>query len=267
MRRLKFIETLAVIISLYFITLNSFAGNSGENKNFTQTVKILTIGNSFANNACQYLEQITESVKGCNIVIGKANVGGCSLEQHASMIKKCEKDTSFKPYNGKSLKEWLVEDKWDVVTIQQVSHLSFKAESFQPFADEICELIKKYAPQAKVYIHETWAYAPDCSRLEGFGITNTRMYRKLRKNYKVLSKRYDAPILTSGDAFSRTYKKDSSIDLWNDNDRFHASMNGCYLAGCVWFTELFDRSPQEVQFVPKGMSADTAKFLQANAAQ
>ena len=267
MRKFKFIETLVVIISLFFITANALAENSQRNENFTQTVKILTIGNSFSNNACQYLKQITESVEGCNIVIGKANMNGCSLEQHAGLIKKCEKDTSFKPYNGKSLKELLVEDNWDVVTIQQVSHLSFKAESFQPFADEICEFIKKYAPQAKVYIHETWAYAPDCSRLEDFGITANQMYRKLRTNYKVLSRRYNVPILTSGDAFFRTYKKDNGIDLWHDKDRFHANENGCYLAGCLWFAKLFNRSPQEVQFVPKGISINTAKFLQANAAQ
>lgn len=265
MKRLIFYRKLTFLVLLCLITGISFAGN-GSKEDSVKTVKILTIGNSFADNACQYLQQITESVEGCNIIIGKANIGGCFLEKHANLIKECEKDTSIKPYRGKTLKDWLVMDDWDVVTIQQVSHLSFKAESYHPYADEIIAFIKKYAPQAKVYIHETWAYAPDCPRLEGFGITSKKMHRKLSKNYEKLSKQYNAPVLASGDAFFSSYKKNKEVDLWSEKDRFHASMNGCYLAGCVWFSELFDRLPNEVGFVPEGMSPDTAKFLQTMAA-
>ncbi len=261
MRRLDFLKLLVAILFLFSTGL-SFAGNGNKDPQ-PQTIKVLTIGNSFANNVCQYLKQITESVEGCDIVIGKANLGGCSLERHADLIKKSEQDPTFKPYGGKSLKELLQQDDWDVVTIQQVSHLSFKAETYQPYADEISAFVKKYAPHAKVYIHETWPYAPDCPRLEGFGITSDQMYKGLKKNYKVLSKRYNSPILPSGDAFYRSFKKNKGIDLWNEKDRFHASFNGCYLAGCVWFGKLFGRSPKEVTFIPDGITEESAKFLQA----
>lgn len=253
---------LFILVFFQLSVVFSNAENISEERT-TKTIKVLTIGNSFAYNACQYLQQITKSVEGCNIFIGQANIGGCYLEKHANLIKKCEQDTSFKPYNGKSLKEWLVMDKWDVVTIQQVSRLSFLAESYQPYADQICDYIKMYAPQAQIYIHETWAYAPDCPRLEGFGITSKQMYRKLRKNYKVLSKRYNAPVLQSGDAFYRSFRKNKSFNLWSSEDRFHASVSGCYLAGCVWFSELFERPAKEIKFVPDGMSLETAKFLQS----
>ena len=253
---------LFILIFFRLSVVFSNAENISEERT-TKTIKVLTIGNSFAHNACQYLQQITESVEGCNIIIGRANIGGCYLEKHANLIKECEQDTSFKPYNGKSLKEWLVMDNWDVVTIQQVSRLSFLAESYQPYADQICDYIKMYAPQAQIYIHETWAYAPDCPQLEGFGITSKQMYRKLRKNYRGLSKHYNAPMLRSGDAFFLSYKKNKRLDLWNPKDRFHANENGCYLAGCVWFSELFERPANTIKFVPDNISLETAKFLQS----
>ncbi|MBD0777799.1 DUF4886 domain-containing protein [Maribacter sp. ANRC-HE7] len=225
------------------------------------TIRILTIGNSFANNACKYLKQITETVEGCNIIIGKANIGGCYLEKHADLIRQSELDLTLKPYSGKSLKDWLLTDDWDIVTIQQVSHLSFKSETYQPYADEIRDYINKYAPQAKIYIHETWAYAPDCPRLEGFGITSDQMYDGLKKNYQVLSERYSSPILQSGDAFNRSLKKKEGIDLWSSNDRSHANENGCYLAACVWFKGLFEKSPKKIRYRPEEISKKTARFL------
>jgi len=259
MKQLRLITAFLVVT---FILLPGI-GNAKKvlEKSDNQSVKILTIGNSFSMNACKYLNQITESVEGCNIVIERANIGGCDLEKHANLIKKSESDPTCKPYKGKSLKERLLQDKWDVVTIQQVSNLSFKAETYHPYVDEIIAYIKEYAPQAQIYIHETWAYAPDCSRLDGFGITAKQMYKGLKKNYRTLSKQNDFPILASGDAFYSAYKKNNEINLWTEKDRFHANENGCYLAGCVWFGELFNRSPEEVKYAPEEISEETAVYL------
>ncbi|MCK0146488.1 DUF4886 domain-containing protein [Arenibacter sp. F26102] len=254
-------------INFYLILIFAFLTQPGKaitndlpNK-VADTVRILTIGNSFADNACKYLKQITESVEGSNIIIGKANIGGCYLEKHADLMKQSESDPTLRPHNGKSLKEWLLTDDWDIVTIQQVSHLSFKAETYQPYADEIRDYVNKYAPQAKIYIHETWAYAPDCPRLKGFGITSDQMFQGLKNNYEVLSERYNSPILPSGDAFNRSFKKTEEIDLWSSNDRFHANENGCYLAACVWFKELFGKSPKKIKFRPEQISKKTARYL------
>lgn len=257
----KLIFNFYVLLVLAFFAQPAKAYTPRHENHISDTVRILTIGNSFADNACKYLRQITESVDGCNIIIGNANIGGCYLEKHAKLITQSEHDAAFKPYDGKSLKDYLLMENWDVVTIQQVSNLSFKSETYQPYADEIRDYIKKYVPQAKIYIHETWAYAVDCPRFKELNMTQKEMYRRLRKNYKSLSKRYDAQILPSGDAFHKAYKR-NKIDLWRENDRFHANTNGCYLVGCVWFTTLFGtHSSEEISFVPENMSEETADYL------
>lgn len=256
---------ILLFISSFYLFQSTFAESPNREK-ATETIRILTIGNSFADNACEYLKEITESVDGYEIIIGKANIGGAPMDKHTDLIKQSEEDPSFKPYNGKTLKDWLVEDQWDVVTIQQVSHKSFKEETYHPYSDELVEYIKKYAPQAKIYIHETWAYAPDCNRLDEFGITSKEMYKGLKKNYKALSNYFDFPVLHSGDAFYRAHKA-NGIDLWNSTDRFHANMNGKFLAATVWFSELFGESPERIQFIPEGMSSETAEFLKKMASK
>jgi hypothetical protein len=92
------------------------------------------------------------------------------------------------------------------------------------------------------------------------------MHNGLVENYQVLAERYGLDLLPSGNAFYRATLENESIDLWMQ-DRYHANMNGCYLAGCVWFGKLFGVSPQKIEFVPEGMEPETARFLQKIAAK
>lgn len=233
-----------------------------------QTIKVLTIGNSFADNACTYLSQIAASVPGCKVEFSKANIGGCYFEKHAKLIKDCEANPALKPYQKKySLKELLQKDKWDIVTIQQVSHKSFRPESYHPYSDEVVACIKKSAPDAEIVIHQTWAYAPDSKRLTGFKMTRAQMNDGLVKCYADLSKHFGGlRMFKSGEAFTASLKANPEMDIWNPKDRFHANQAGCYLAGCIWFSEMFDLSPEEVSYVPTGMTPEVAAELRKVAA-
>ena len=223
-------------------------------------VKILTIGNSFAVDAVAFLEEITESVPGFELLVGTANRGGHSLEMHRDLILESEADPLFKPYGNNSLKDLLLQEDWDVVTIQQLSSLSFVEESYYPFADEIVAHINEHDPYAEVVIHQTWTYAADSPRLPNFGITQEEMHEGLTAAYNGLSEHFGGMRqLKSGEAFFTVIENHPEIHLWRDG--FHANTNGRYLAGLVWFSELFDRSAREVTFVPEDMDAATAETL------
>ncbi len=234
-----------------------------------KTVKLLTIGNSFSNNATTYLAEIVKSVPGCELSLTRADIGGCSLEKHAALIGECEANPALKPYFNKkyTLKELLQQKRYDVITIQQVSHQSFRAESYQPHAAELLAFIREHAPDAEVLIHQTWAYAPDCGRLSKFGITRAEMHAGLVECYNRLAEESGiSRLLRSGEAFYRLYAENPQIDLWNAKDRFHAGEEGCYLAGCVWFGTLFDISPERVNHKLRGMDDKTAVSLRKTAA-
>ena len=135
------------------------------------TLKLLSIGNSFSVNAHKYLGEIIKQHGKATAVLGNAAIGGCSFKRHWEEHLKSEADPKHKPYRYKgkpmSLRDYLTAEKWDVVTIQSVSHQSYKPELWQPYADNIVALIKELAPQAKIYIHRTWAYRPDNFRFFG----------------------------------------------------------------------------------------------------
>ena len=230
-----------------------------------KVVKILTIGNSFAENATTYLEQMAASVPGYAIEVTKANIGGCSLERHSSLIEACEEDPSLKPYGNEfCLHELLVREPYDFVTIQQVSSQSWRPDSFEPYAGQIIQLIRELAPQAQILIHQTWAYDEDCVRLENWDLSKAEMHRRLVESYDKLASDYNLEILPSGEAFYVSFAKDPELNLWK-SDNYHANENGCYLAGAVWLGQLLDVSPTKIKFTPEGINRKTALFFRKTA--
>lgn len=269
MKTIKWKQLKYVFLSVtWFIsTLSLEAREFNEAFIANKDLKILTIGNSFANNALHYLSEITESVPGYNIIFTRANIGGASLEKHASYITGCEKNPALKPYYSKfCLKDLLEMENYDFITIQQTSSLSFVNASYQPFADTLIEFIKKYSPESKIIIHQTWAYSSSCPRLDEWNLSRDEMHEALVKNYNNLAKQYNLEILPSGNAFYSSFHKTPGIYLWKE-DGYHANTNGSYLAGCVWFGKLFGVSPKKIKYVPDGMSPKTAKHLKNIAAK
>ena len=262
----RLLQCVIISSALLFNLPSLFAGETSGSKPSSKTIKILTVGNSFADNACTYLPQIAASVPGLSIKITKANLGGCSLERHVTLMKECESNPGLKPYsNAYCLKDLLGMDSYDFVTIQQASPLSFKLESFQPFADLLIKFIKEYSPRSAILVHQTWAYGADSPRLKEWNMSREQMHKSLVENYRTLAKEYGLDILPSGSAFYNAVLKDKGIDLWN-KDRYHANVNGCYLAGCIWFGRMFGISPKKISFKPDGMDNDTAEFLRKIAA-
>lgn len=174
-----------------------------------KTVRVLTIGNSFAENALTYLPQIVEA-SGNKLIVGRANLGGCTLERHWKHVAQHEANPDGKngsPYRGGkySLKDMLTKDKWDFITIQQVSYKSHDLKTYQPFADNLHAYIKKHAPDAKIMAHQIWAYRIDDPRFKAANKgkephTHRMMYDQVRNAYHTLAGRLDLGMLPSGDA-------------------------------------------------------------------
>jgi hypothetical protein len=272
----------------------------------TKTVKVLAVGNSFSQNALKYFDEIVEA-SGNRTVSQNCMIGGCSLERHVRHLKAYEADPSDpegSPYpDDKSLKDLLTQEKWDVVTVQQVSAMSYKPETFHPYIDELMAYIKQYAPQAEIVLHQTWAYREDHS-FWGADLDTDRMYAALRKALDGLAAELDLRMIPCGDAFETArqdpawgkFVPDESFDReaavypevpneknslhnwgwWKTkdvdepvlmDDRFHANKQGEYLLGCVWFEFLFGESVIGNSFVPEGVTEEEAATLQRIAHQ
>lgn len=252
-------------------------------------IRLFIIGNSFSQNAATFLPQLAKE-GGIDLEIGRAELGGCSLERHWKLA--AANDTAYK---GKSLREMLSNGTWDMVTIQQYSLLSGDPATYEPYARNLVELIKTLQPKAKIYIHQIWAYRIDA---KNFGKINgeqraanaAEMHEHVRAAYHKAAKELGLTVIPTGDAFRAIttdatwgYKKDEKYNFetaqsprlpdqtnslhvgyrWNNNkltfDANHANTAGCYLGSLVWYRTLLGGKVKKVKFKPDTVSPEMAK--------
>ncbi|MBS1370285.1 MAG: DUF4886 domain-containing protein [Lentisphaeria bacterium] len=268
------------------------------------SLRILTIGNSFTDSLARYFQQVVESA-GCRLVFDRANFGGCELERHWSYISAEEAMPICRIYQGRIKLRDLLAKGWDVVTIQQASHQSWRPESYRPFAANIFNYVRQHAPGAEVVIQQTWAYRADDPRLMPggeWGIDQAGMYDRLTANYRQLAKELNLRIIPTGFAvqLSRAaeevpfanydpalpdtlrwpdlppqagdvvgqcfYRKDpESGELRLGRDLIHLNCRGQYLQACVWTAFLFGCPVSDITFVPEELDDRDAVMLRGAA--
>lgn len=200
----------------------------------TGTVKILGVGNSFTINATNHLPQVYADSP-VSADIGVAYIGGCSLERHVAHAKEHEADPGTgKEYayrmNGENvegrkfaLKEILLAEEWDYITIQQVSRESYRKESFYPYAQELIEYIRRYRPGAELVVHETWSHSINSDRYKKQGIDPDEMYARLHANYARIGEEHGLRIIPVGTAFQRA----RATEMWDlQPDGFDSQNHG-----------------------------------------
>ena len=202
-------------------------------------MNILCIGNSFSQDACSYLHKVAEA-DGYELTTINMMIGGCTLYTHFKNLHSGA-DAYFLEVNGAysnfkvNLKEALLAQEWDVITVQQASPKSFDYSSYQPYLNEIVAAIRKYAPKSKLAVHETWAYEEGSPRLNAMGFEKQiDMYNALHDAYGKAAKEIGADfIIPSGTLFQKLLNAGiTSIH----RDSFHASLNyGRYALGLLWY--------------------------------
>ena len=275
-------------------------------------IRVLTIGNSFAGNATKWLPEIVEADGTVDVMVGKTNLGGCSLEKHWNVVRQCELFPEVKPYAFSrtglepvpaTLREALVAEPWDYVTLQQVSRLSWQPETYEPFFGQLLALVRELAPQARPVIHQTWAHRVDAPWFEEAGIDQQAMHEGLVRAYQATAEKYDLRMIPSGNAFALArrelnFSPDPNFDYldpqpgalprengslhvggrWQTGntpdgnahfgiDPGHCSAPGLYLGAAVWFEMLTGRPIADNDFHPEGVAESEIAILKAAAHQ
>jgi hypothetical protein len=291
MTRNFFIRRLAAV----FVVVS--LGVSGVD---ARTLRLFVVGNSFSNNATRFLPDLAKA-GGHELIMGKAQTGGCSFERHWNAVEAFlanRDDPKGKIYGGKSLHDHIRGATWDVITVQQYSLHSPDYATYQPYATKLHAHLKKLQPGAEIVIHQTWAYRSDAAKFGQIGggksaASDREMWEKSRAAYWQLADDIGARVIPTGDAFWRVvsdpkwgYKRDARFDAktavhpalpdqthslhvgyrWNAEkklgmDANHANVAGEYLGALVWYGFLFNESPEKLSFVPPGITADFAGQL------
>lgn len=305
-KSIKFM-TAVVAVAAALVTVNSNAETKRE-----KPLKVLAIGNSFSICVGKEMPKVARDL-GCPLDFCSLYIGGCTLDRHAANLDHPEKnyylvtwdyvsckkgEEPFKDQlvlNNKkrpssNIERMLKADKWDIVTVQQGSHQSWQEKSYEPHGTKLLEMIKKCAPQAKVYVQQTWSYTPWDGRLGKWGIDQNQMFEKLEAAYGKFAGNHGLDVIKMGEAVQRFRKelpvkyvndegKDSNAydvvgvnkfktlkdgKIWLDGDAFHLNRKGEYLQALVWTAKLFNVDVTECKYVPQYLkdAPDTVKLMQ-----
>lgn len=279
-------------------------------------MNVLMIGNSFSICVGKNLPQIVRAGKKHQLSLTSAYIGGCSLETHANHLKNAEKDISITPYlitvwnsqdartGGKrrgNVLELLKNNKYDVISIQQASHLSWNYSSYQPYADVIISYIRKFNPQAKIIIQQTWSYRNDAPKFAEWGFDSDEMYKRARNAYRSFAADQKFDIIPTGDAVD-IYRKNSrrifkalsekelakyrypdlppvaddivGVFFWHKmddgsmklcSDTIHLNYRGEYLQACVWYGKLFNEDPENIVWEHPKISSEECRAMRSAA--
>lgn len=156
------------------------------------TLRILAIGNSFSDDAMEYLPALLDNLGVENVSLARIYVAGCSLERHIRMYNNDE--AAYQYYRSEagrnrwvkaartvSLRQALADGEWDIVVMQQASGFSGRYESYEPYLDSLISIVRRAQPRARLAWHMTWAYASGSThpQFADYGSDRTQMYEAI----------------------------------------------------------------------------------------
>ena len=145
-----------------------------------------------------------------------------------------------------SISEALKLEKWDIITLQQVSNLSGIFKTYEPYLSALASVIREDLPTVKLYFHQTWAYEID-SQHEGFKNYNNNqhvMYKKIISATNKASKLINAKLIPTGEVIQTLRDTLSEFDYEKGGlslcrDGFHLSLDyGRFAAAATWLRVL-----------------------------
>lgn len=239
---------------LCFITLLAASPAAAGNRD-GRTLRILAIGNSFSDDAMEYLPALLADMGIDNVELARLYVGGCTLEQHARFHIEGKAPYDF--YRSKagenkwvkhpekvSMRHALALGEWDIITMQQASGYSGRYESYQPYLDCLIGIVRAAQPHARLAWHMTWAYSTDSThgQFADYGRDQRLMFDAICSAVRETERHTSAfsVIIPSGTAIQSL--RDSDInDAPKDltRDGYHMDLGaGRYALACMWYESL-----------------------------
>ncbi len=234
-------------------------------------MNVLSIGNSLSTNAHKFLPHLAKAT-GKELLLCNLFIGGCSLETHWNNWREEKTDYEYEVYlpnetemtraDDIALHEAVEDEDWSVITLQQCSHLSGVPESYSPYLAELAEYCRMMKPDARVMLHQTWAYenGADHPGFERYGRNQAEMYKALTECYANASDESEIDlIIPSGKAWQTA--RNTIGDILTV-DGYHGNDMGCYLASACFYEMIFGESVYGNPFYPESIDRETAEILQ-----
>lgn len=214
------------------------------------TLRALFIGNSYmgVNNLPQLVQALSSSL-GDVLIYDSNTPGGQTFQMQAA-----------NPVNYQKM----AAQQWDYVILQgQSQEPSFPFEQVNsqtlPYAVQLADSAKAIQPCSQVNYFMTWGRQNGDPQWDSIS-TFDKMNARLRDAYLRIADSADAAVSPVGVAWKYIRDNYPSINLYQQ-DGSHPSLEGSYLAACVFYSSLFHQSSFGSNYNP-GIDPNTASILQ-----
>jgi len=154
---------------------------------------------------------------------------------------------------------------WNFVVLQEQSEipsvLQFRTQEMYPAARVLVRDVRNTG--ATPLFFETWAHR------DGWPENGMQNYESMQyqidAGYLGIGQELNVNVAPVGFAWMQVRRQNPQQDLWQA-DGSHPSEQGTYLAACVFYSEIFQQSPEGLSFTAQ-LPNDTAQLLQKVAAQ
>lgn len=225
-------------------------------------MKILSIGNSFSEDAQAYLHALAVQ-RGIDLTTVNLAIGGCSLQTHWENVEQNNANYLYGVNGGAwaerlvTIKEILEAQRFDVVTLQQVSGFSGQYETYQPYLNDLAAYVRQMQPGADLYFHRTWAYEIDSphGHFPLYDCDQKKMYQALCSASQSACLVTGATLIPAGDVIQALRERVSAFDYANGGeslcrDSFHISLTyGRFSVALCWLATLTGKRVYPVPFM------------------
>ncbi len=132
-----------------------------------KSFRLLAIGNSFSDNALNYIYPVLKAFGVRQITIGNLYIGGCSVETHwqnaqsdaPAYVYRKNTASAFVSTEGVKMSFALRDEPWQFVTMQQASHFSGDIDTYDEKIDDLAHYVLQRTQSKPILAwHSTWAY-------------------------------------------------------------------------------------------------------------
>ena len=242
------------------------------------SLKLLTIGNSFSDDSMKYVYDIAVRVGIEKPVLGNLYIPGCSLDRH---FKNAEGDLPEYEYRTNTNGEWittpetklstaLAAEDWEIISMQQQSGNSGMPDSYGHLGDLI-KYVRSFCPNATLVWNMTWAFPGDSTHRDfvKYDSDQQKMYSAIVNTVKkvIIPSGEFSLVIPTGTAIQNA--RTSYLGDTLNRDGLHLSYRtGRFTAGLTFVRALTGRDIEGIDFRPEDVdekAAQTVKRAATNA--
>jgi hypothetical protein len=235
-----------LILGALSLTLAGCSGKSACDGGSGVCTRVLFIGNSYTyENDLPHVFEALASSGGESVDTGMVATGGATLAMQAASA-----DTATA----------LASKQWSVVVLQEQSEIpsieEFRQQQMYPAARRLVSMVRGAGARPVFFL--TWAHR------DGWPENGLPDYASMQSaidaGYLTIAGEQKAAVAPVGYAWWTLLAQEPTADLWLD-DGSHPTPEGTYLAACVFYATIFERTPVGLHY-HAGLPADEAATVQ-----